>query len=149
MATRHPSEALIATPQPVVFFDGSCPLCCREIAHYRRIDKAQRLHWVDACSQPVALAGYGLDLQHAMAELHVLDGSGQWHRGVDAFLVIWERLPAYRWLARLVTTTGLHAPLGFAYRHFAAWRYRRRCGTGSCATTIDTLRPGQEGKTTL
>ena len=139
MATRHPSETLIAKPQPVVFFDGSCPLCRREIAHYRRIDRAERLQWVDASSEPVALADYGLDLQRAMAELHVLDGSGQWHRGVDAFMVIWDHLPAYRWLARLVSTTGLRTPLGVGYRHFAAWRYRRRCGTGGCATTTDTL----------
>ena len=138
MATRHPSETLIARPQPVVFFDGSCPLCRREIAHYRRIDRAERLHWVDASSEPVALAGYGLDLQRAMAELHVLDGSGQWHRGEGAFMVIWEHLPAYRWLARLISTTGMRTPLGFAYRRFAAWRYRRRCGTGGCVITTNT-----------
>lgn len=138
MAIRHPSETLIEETQPVVFFDGSCPLCCREIAHYRRIDRAKRLHWLDASNKPEELAGYGLDLQSAMTELHVLDGSGQWHRGVDAFMVIWDHLPAYRWLARLVSTTGLRTPLSVGYRHFAAWRYRRRCGTGSCATTPHT-----------
>jgi len=62
-----------------------------------------------------------------MAELHVLDGNGGWHRGVDAFLFIWSRLPAYRWLARLVSALGLRSPLRFVYRHFAAWRYRSRC----------------------
>ena len=137
MATRHASETLIAKPQPVVFFDGSCPLCRREIAHYRRIDRAKRLHWIDASSEPEALAGYGLDLQRAMTELHVLDSSGQWQRSVDAFIVIWDHLPAYRWLARLVSTTGMRTPLGFVYRRFAAWRYRRRCGTGGCAITTD------------
>lgn len=138
MATGHHLQTLIASPQPVVFFDGACPLCSREIAHYRRIDKTQRLHWVDAYNQQDVLAGYGLDLQRAMAELHVLDDSGHWHRGVDAFIVIWDHLPGYRWLARLISITGLRTPLGFAYRHFAAWRYRRRCDTGSCATSIDS-----------
>ena len=76
-----------------------------------------------------------------MAELHVLDGNGGWHRGVDAFLVIWSRLPAYRWLARLVSALGLRPPLGYAYRHFAAWRYRRRCGTNSC-----TVATGSRGR---
>jgi hypothetical protein len=50
----------------------------------------------------------------------VLDGDGRWQRGVDAFLVIWQQLPAYRWLAKLVTALGLRRPLGFVYHHFAA-----------------------------
>mgnify|MGYP000446977673 CR=1 FL=1 len=33
--------------RPLVFYDGSCPLCRREIAHYRRQDRAGALGWVD------------------------------------------------------------------------------------------------------
>jgi predicted DCC family thiol-disulfide oxidoreductase YuxK len=121
----------------VVFFDGSCPLCRREIAHYRRIDTAQRMSWVDAVSEPEALSRHGLSLEAAMAELHVLDATGRWQRGVDAFLVIWQHLPAYRWLAKLVTVLNLRRPLGFIYRHFAAWRNRQRCETGRCTTSAD------------
>jgi predicted DCC family thiol-disulfide oxidoreductase YuxK len=131
-------DTVSVTPEqrPVVFYDGACPLCSREIAHYRRIDRARRLRWVDAATEAKILAAHGLDLERAMAELHVLDGNGGWHRGVDAFLVIWSRLPAYRWLARLVSTLDLRTPLGFVYRHFAAWRYRNRCGTNSCAAAM-------------
>jgi predicted DCC family thiol-disulfide oxidoreductase YuxK len=121
--------------RPTVFYDGDCPLCRREIAHYRRMDKRERLHWVDAVNESETLAEHGLSLERAMAELHVLDGAGCWQRGVDAFLVIWQHLPAYRWLAKLVTVLGLRRPLGFIYRHFAAWRNRRRCETGSCTTS--------------
>lgn len=118
--------------RPVVFYDGACPLCRREMAHYRRLDRAERLRWVDAVDEPETLAMHALSLEDAMAELHVLDGSGRWQRGVDAFLIIWQQLPAYRWLAKIVTVLGLRHPLGFAYRHFAAWRYRRRCGSRGC-----------------
>lgn len=123
---------------PVVFFDGSCPLCRREIAHYRRIDTAQRMYWVDAVSEPEALSRHGLSLKAAMAELHVLDGAGRWQRGIDAFVVIWQQLPGYRWLAKIITTLGLRRPLAFAYRHFAAWRNRRRCGDHGCAANSGT-----------
>ena len=121
--------------RPTVFYDGDCPLCRREIAHYRRMDKRERLHWVDAVNESETLAEHGLSLERAMAELHVLDGAGRWQRGVDAFLVIWQHLPAYRWLAKLVTVLGLRCPLGFFYRHFAAWRNRQRCETRSCTTS--------------
>ncbi len=133
MSTQAPVVTQHADPvRPMVFYDGGCPLCRREIAHYRRIDSAERLRWVDALKKPGTLAEHGLSLERAMAELHVLDEAGRWQRGVDAFLVIWQNLPAYRWLAKLVITLGLRRPLGFVYRHFAAWRYRQRCETGSC-----------------
>ena len=130
----HISPQNSDTARPMVFYDGGCPLCRREISHYRRMDIAERLYWVDALNEPETLAEHGLSLERAMAELHVLDTAGRWQRGVDAFLVIWQLLPAYRWLAKLVTILGLRRPLGFAYRHFAAWRYRQRCETGSCTT---------------
>jgi len=134
---QQPDAVSVTSKQrPVVFYDGACPLCSREIAHYRRIDRAQRLRWVDAATEAKILAAHGLDLERAMAELHVLDGNGSWHRGVDAFLVIWSRLPAYRWLARLISILRLRAPLGYAYRRFAAWRYRHRCATNNCAVAI-------------
>ena len=134
MTTQLDVSAQHTAPHlPMVFFDGGCPLCRREIAHYRRIDTGQRLCWVDAVSEPEALKTHGLSLQAAMAELHVLDGNGCWQRGIDAFLVIWQQLPAYRWLAKMVTTLGLRRPLAFAYRHFATWRNRRRCGDHGCA----------------
>ena len=98
------------------------------------MDSANKLDWVDAANEPETLAGNGLSLEQAMAELHVLDGAGRWQRGVDAFLVIWQSLPGYRWLAWLVNTLGFRRPLGYAYRYFAAWRYRQRCETGSCTT---------------
>jgi predicted DCC family thiol-disulfide oxidoreductase YuxK len=133
-------DAVSVTPEqrPVVFYDGACPLCRREIAHYRRIDRVQRLHWVDAATEAKILSAHGLDPERAMAELHVLDGNGRWQRGVDAFLVIWSHLPAYRWLARLVSVLRLRSPLGFAYRRFAAWRYRHRCGTSGCTVATGT-----------
>jgi hypothetical protein len=68
-----------------------------------------------------------------MAELHVLDSAGRWQRGIDGFPVIWMHLPAYRWLARLVQIFGMRVPLGLAYRQFARWRYRSRCGVHGCS----------------
>ena len=124
--------------RPVVFYDGDCPLCRREIDHYRRVDRALRVRWVDAASETDSLRDFGLTLNDAMAELHVLDEAGQWQRGVDAFLVIWDHLPRYRWLTALVRGLRLRSPLGFIYRRFARWRYRRRCDTSACSVAGDS-----------
>ncbi len=34
------------SPAFTVYFDGSCPLCRREIALYRRLPQAAQLAWV-------------------------------------------------------------------------------------------------------
>ena len=33
-------------PLLTVYFDGSCPLCRREMALYRRLPQAQSIEWV-------------------------------------------------------------------------------------------------------
>ena len=42
----------IAMNRPVVFYDGGCPLCRREIAHYQRIDRERRIQWTDIQQEP-------------------------------------------------------------------------------------------------
>jgi predicted DCC family thiol-disulfide oxidoreductase YuxK len=123
---------------PKVFFDGGCPLCRREIAHYRRMDRAGRLRWIDIAGEAGTLSGYGLTPDRAMAELHVLDSAGRWQRGIDGFLVIWMHLPTYRWLARLVQVLRMRAPLGLMYQQFARLRYRIRCGADGCSVARHT-----------
>ena len=46
--------------------------------------------------------------------------------GVEAFALIWKRLPRYGWLARLVRLPGVRGLAGFAYNRLAApFLYRR------------------------
>lgn len=118
--------------RPVVFFDGGCPLCSREIAHYRRLDSARRLRWVDITREPQALADAGLGGYDAMALFHVLDRDGRWQTGAWGFVTLWAELPGYRWLARLINVTRTAALLDVPYRWFARRRLRSRCGE-SCS----------------
>lgn len=115
------------------FYDGGCPLCSKEIAHYRRVDRAGRVRFVDITSAPVELAAVGLDTATAMRRLHVLEPDAGLLQGVPAFIAIWQRLPGYRLLARVVLALRLVRPLDRAYARFADWRFRRRCADGACA----------------
>jgi predicted DCC family thiol-disulfide oxidoreductase YuxK len=125
---------MMPTPaRPVIFYDGACPLCRREIAHYQRLDRAGAIDWVDLWSAPERLRRAGLDTAQAMARLHVIDSDGRLLTGVPGFVAIWRRLPWYRHLARFVTGLHLLRPLEWAYSGFADWRLRRRCQSGVCA----------------
>jgi len=120
-------------PTLTTYYDGGCPLCSKEIAHYRRIDRAQRISWIDITAHPHALRASGLDVATAMRRLHVRTGDGRLISGVPAFVAIWQQLPGYRLLAHLVRLLRLTRPLDVAYGRFADWRFRRRCRDGACA----------------
>ncbi len=116
-----------------MFYDGGCPLCRREVAHYRRLDRAGRVDWVDISRDPETLATLGVTLEQAMARLHVQDRQGRLLTGVPAFAAVWDALPGYRHLARLVRALGLVPALDWGYARFARRRYARRCAEGFCA----------------
>jgi predicted DCC family thiol-disulfide oxidoreductase YuxK len=116
----------------VVFYDGACPLCRREIAHYQRLDRRARIEWVDITRQPERLAGNGIAFTDAMQRLHVRESDGRIVTGAEAFVALWARLPYYRVLARLVSRPWRVRLLDRAYTRFAAWRWQRRCA-GTCA----------------
>ena len=117
---------------PIVFYDGSCPLCSREIAHYRRLRGAESLQWVDIARAEDLQAVYGLGRGTAMARFHVLDTAGKWQTGAWGFAELWSHLPAYRWLAVTLHALRLLPLLDRAYSRFAVWRLRHNCQTAAC-----------------
>lgn len=118
------------------YYDGSCPLCSKEIAHYRRVDRQHRVRWVDLTKAAEELAEVGLDTQTAMRRLHVRAPDGQLISGIPAFIAIWQQLPGYHLLAKFVRTMRLTSALEWCYDYFADWRFRQRCNNGACGVEI-------------
>ena len=133
MATPKQADTL-RLQRPVVLFDGSCPLCSREIAHYRRLSGAASLDWVDIAARRADVEAYGIRVEDAMARFHVRDASGRWQTGAWGFALVWDYLPGYRILAQVVRGARLLPLIDRAYTLFARWRLRRRCDSGSCTT---------------
>ena len=127
------SDSPLEDTRVTMFYDGGCSLCGREVAHYRRIDRANRVQWVDISANPGLLASVSIRYEEAMARLHVVDRSGKVRTGAWAFAAVWDELPYYRWLARVVRALRLLPAIDVAYVHFARWRLRRRgCESGHC-----------------
>jgi predicted DCC family thiol-disulfide oxidoreductase YuxK len=130
---EDPRDAAGVAGRPIVLFDGGCPMCRREIAHYQRLDRAGAVLWRDIVSDPRAPEAAGVSWDDAMRRLHVIDPVGAVHTGARAFVVVWQALPRYRWLAHaVVAVPGLVGLMDRAYVVFADWRWRRRCRDGVC-----------------
>jgi len=123
-----------------IFFDGSCPVCSREIAHYCRRDRANRLQPVDISAPGFDPQPYGIPLQAFMYELHVIDRRGEVFRGIEAFGAIWQAFPdstVYRLLGMFIRLPGINTLARHGYRWFARLRphlpgRRDACAAGSC-----------------
>lgn len=100
-----------------ILYNGVCPVCSREIAHYQRLSTAHDLpHRYDDLAEAENLRAWGVAADDAARRLHVRKG-GQIFIGVPAFIALWEGLPGYRWLARFVRLPGVF--------HVASWTYDR------------------------
>lgn len=75
-----------------VWHDGACPLCRREIALMRRLDKRGAITFVD-------VAGPGtcpLDWAAMLARFHAREADGPLVSGAAAFAAMWRAIPLLR-----------------------------------------------------
>lgn len=115
-----------------VLYDGACPLCQREIAHVRRLAEKQGAHDVNTAANSCGLNF--LDISDAstpcssderaqlLARFHVQKPDGSRLSGAEAFVAMWERLPGWRWLARIARLPGMLPVFEVAYRVFLKLR---------------------------
>jgi len=127
-----------------MFYDGGCPLCSREVAHYRRIDLHQNVRWLDISEHPEHLEEYGVSHVAAMKHLHVLDQNGNMVRGAYAFHALWQALPRYRFLAKAASFPGILPIMNKVYEQFARRRFAKRL---DCINDRNMARQGDQQRT--
>jgi len=85
----------------IVWFDGGCPLCRREIALMRRLDRAGAIRFLDVASSDDGSCP--LDRAALLARFHAME-DGRLVSGAAAFAAMWRAIPPLR-------------PLGLLARH--------------------------------
>lgn len=98
-----------------VWFDGSCPLCRREIALMRRLDNRHRIDFIDVADG--ATGGCPLDRSALLARFHAQEGQ-RLLSGAAAFAAMWRAIPLLRPLGEAARFPPLLAVLELAYGGF-------------------------------
>lgn len=111
-----PEEAVLT-----VWFDGGCPLCAREIALYRRLDRRGR---VSFCDISEADAVCPIDRSELLARFHAKERNGPIVSGAAAFAAMWRAIPVLRPLGELARIPALLWMLERLYLGFLKIRPR-------------------------
>ena len=101
---------------PKVYFNNSCSVCRMEINHYKKFN--ENLGWIDVTNNKEAQKETAKSSAELIRRLHV-EQDGKIYQGIDAFLIVWSRLPKYRWLYKLVKTPGIYHASYIAYECLA------------------------------
>lgn len=128
--TMHTSASV------TMLYDGGCPLCSKEVAHYKRRDKHSRVNWVDIDADSQPLAQYGISQEAAMKRLHVIHNE-KIVIGAPAFAAIWSQLPGYRLLVPVVKLKPIMWVLTKLYNWFAEKRYASRISCKQSSQPLD------------
>ena len=112
-----------------VFYDGSCPLCSKEIRYYQRIGPNDVFLFEDISVSTHLLNAHNINQIDALKILHVTDTNNTVHRGVDAFIIIWQALRYWKLLAFIIKQPLIKHAATIAYTLFAKWRFKHlmRC----------------------
>ena len=126
MKNLEKSPSLTGDVPHLVFYDDKCPLCSKEINHYRKLKTLHPIRWVPIYQEEEIIQQYGFIKQDLLERLHVVRGDGVVVTGASAFATIWHAIKIYRPVGTIVYKLHLIPVLDIAYHHFAKWRSKRR-----------------------
>ena len=109
-----------------VFYDGTCPICFREIAFYKRCKGAGEVEWVDISVLDGGFVIPGLSKEKALNRFHVRRRDGVVVSGGKAFAALWCELPSFYIVGKVCQIWPVSAMLELAYIGFLLIRPKMR-----------------------
>ena len=100
-----------------VFFNNSCSVCRLEINHYKKISESN-LEWIDITNNDDALKITSKTQEELLRRLHVID-NGKVISGAKAFIIIWSKIPKYKFLSKLFSIKPFFLIFHYVYEFVA------------------------------
>lgn len=112
-----------------LFYDGQCPLCAREIATLRKLQKG-RLNFADI-HQQTALDSLP-EKELLLRRLHLMTWTGEWVTGLHANVRAWSHTPV-GFMFKPLLWPGIFQVARKVYERWADRRYDRKYGCAVCS----------------
>jgi predicted DCC family thiol-disulfide oxidoreductase YuxK len=116
-----PEEAQRPAQGLLIWFDGSCPLCRREIALMKRLDRRGAITFVNIAG--TAPGECPVDRAQLLSRFHARE-EGRLVSGAEAFAAMWRAIPVLRPLGLLARVPLVLAVLERCYTAFLRFRPR-------------------------
>ena len=108
-----------------VLFNGDCEICSKEICVYQSYGASEGLPIDFKDINYTDLNPFGLTRDETARQLHVLKNS-ELFVGVEAFVILWNEMPKYRFLAKIFSLPGVGKVAQFVYYHIISrYLYKR------------------------
>ena len=104
-----------------VYFNNSCKICKAEIDLYKK-EKIQEIDWVDITSNDLAEKETSKNSKGLLRRLHVKEGK-KVIQGAEAFLVLWKKIPKYKFLYKFFKLPIIFNLFSFGYEIIAFFLY--------------------------
>ena len=104
-----------------VYFNNSCNICKAEINLYKK-QNIQDIEWVDVTNNKNAELETQKNSKALLRRLHVKDGNNI-IGGAEAFLLVWKKIPKYRFLYNFFKIPIIFSVFSFFYEIAAFFLY--------------------------
>ena len=100
-----------------VFFNNSCKICRSEINLYKK-ENIKDIDWIDITNNSDAEKETSRNDKELLRRLHVID-NGEVIGGAKAFVIIWSKIPKYKFLAKIFSFKPLFIIFHYLYEFVA------------------------------
>ena len=104
-----------------VYFNNSCKICKTEIDLYKK-ENIKEIDWIDITNNELAEKETFRDNKQLLRRLHVKDGD-QVTQGAKAFLLLWKKIPKYKFLYNFLKLPIIFSLFSFLYEIIAFFLY--------------------------
>ncbi|MDA7749990.1 DUF393 domain-containing protein [Candidatus Pelagibacter sp.] len=104
-----------------VYYNESCSICRAEINLYKK-QKIKEIEWVDITNNIAAEKDTSKNDKTLLRRLHV-EENGQIFGGAKAFLLVWKKIPKYKFLYTFFKLPIIFTLFSFFYEIIALFLY--------------------------
>ena len=104
-----------------VYFNNSCKICKAEIDLYKK-EKIKDIVWIDITNNDLAEKETSKNSEQLLRRLHVKHDE-KIIEGAEAFLIVWNKIPKYRFLYKFFKLPIIFNLFSFGYEIVAYFLY--------------------------